>query len=233
MRFKSLYFLSTLILLINACTKEHAVIGTASVNVVNASPGVLNAKIKTVTVDGNYSQLNGVNYGQNNVFTIPVIDPALTIVSGEDTTKILYNDNITSEPGNVYTLFLAGNNGEDIILDKDDFPVNIDSSFGLRFTNLSSGSPAITIKIAGVPAVEEFSNISYKAITSFKSYSAKKSDPANFIFEARDALTDSLYSTLAIRSVPSNKFRNITLAFVGQLGQTGTSAFKLIAINNF
>jgi hypothetical protein len=81
---------------------------------------------------------------------------------------------------------------------QDHIPSHTDSSAGLRFIDLSPGSAAFSINLAGnSPSQTEFSNLGYKQISAFKSYPANSSIGGSYNFEIRTQENDSLITTFS------------------------------------
>jgi hypothetical protein len=198
--------------------------------------------IANLVLNGTAAKLNGntvpaqninINAGAN--FSLPVGDSRLYIWPLGDSLNPYYNKIITSGSQEIYTLFLAGPVGAvEPVLIKENLPAHTDSSFGIRFINLSPGSPAIKFTRSTTPTVAETGNLNYKDIADFKTYPALSVN-STYTFQARNATTDALIAsiTLAGASIATGlpRFNNITLALRGVVG--GTPAPGISRINNF
>jgi len=216
---------------ISSCKKSNDLVVAASLDVVNASPGVSNAKVRTPIATGYFSVLKGVNYGSNSVFNIPTGSVPISMTNADDTTKPFYFTTINCNAGQIYSYFISGASGEDIISNKDVIPIRTDSSFGLRFINLSYNSSSLNVTLSVSPTSNEFTGITYKTITDFKNYPAKFTDPSTYTFQALDD-SGNLISTLDVTTANYVQ-KNITLVLMGMLGGSGTTAPGLFLVNNF
>ena len=218
---KPFYILFITTNFIASCEKEKAPIPAASLNVINTSPDIPNAKVSTPKT-GYYSQLIGVNSGSNFVFTLPAGSPSIVITNGNDTIKPLYNSALTAGFGQVFSLYIAGSEGNDIFLKQDTIPVRMDSSVGIRFVNLLPGSSPVSVNILGSPNGSEISNLSYKDFSGFKSYPADNNViSTGYYFEFRNAISGDLLTTFNTidyfhPAVPV--FKNITIILFGSPG---------------
>jgi len=234
---KYLFFVVITGIITASCKKDDVPpVANISINVVNASPGISNAKIKTTNANGYYNQLSGVNYGSFAVFTMPQRSPNVSISSSTDTAQVLYSSNIPaiedkSGGSTVYSLFIAGAVGEDILLSPDNIPFHADSTLGVRFINLSKNSSPVSINIQGQANGSEESSLAYKSLSEFKSYSAT-SAVSDYSFEFRDAASGSLittYTVSGVNALPNYAlFKNLTIVFYGPLGSQST-----FGVNNF
>jgi len=214
-------FLAAFIL--ESCEKAAAPIPSVSLNVINTSPGVPNAKVSTPAT-GYYSQIIGVNAGSNFVFTLPVGSPSITITDGLDSVKPLYTNKIA---GDIYSLYVTGQGGNDIILNKESIPAHVDSSVGIRFANLSPGSDPISINIKDRANGSEVSSLVYKGISDFKDYTAViPFSSSGYAFEFRDAATGDSLTTYNTGVLPV--FKNLTVILYGDPGSQRT-----MRVNNY
>ncbi len=218
-----------------ACKKSTVdITPLASVNIINASVNVASIK-PNFTGPGlpNYYNLitTTVSYGANSVF--PVLANAnvpLTIINSTDSTTALYKTNLSLTNGGVYSLYLAGQStAVDTIMVKESIPSYTDSSCGVRFINLSYNSNPIVVTQSATPTVADFSSLSYRSYSAFKTYPAL-STTNTYAFQVRDATTMALLGSYTL-TVP--RFFNCTLAWVGQTGGTGSNVPKVQRINNY
>ncbi|MES2328197.1 MAG: hypothetical protein V4539_01255 [Bacteroidota bacterium] len=205
----------------------------ASLNFVNASVNVGTAKAVFTGVGGTnfYSAATAVAYGANTVYGVTAnISVPMTVVNYADTTKAIASANLNLTNAGIYSLFLAGqSNAVDTIMVKENLPTYTDSVCGVRFINLSYNSNPITITLSTSTTVEEFSGLSYKNYSAFKSYPSLAATP-NYTFQVKDATTKAVLGTYAFTPY---RFFNVTLAWIGQTGATGTNAPKVIRVNNY
>lgn len=241
---KYLFFVVITGVMIASCKKDdvpHE--ANISVNVINASPGISNAKVKTTNANGYYSQLSGVNYGNFAVFTMAQSSPTISISSSTDTTHVLYSNSIPTSAdktgsSTVYSLFIAGAAGEDMLLNPDNIPYHPDSSLGVRVINLSKNSNPVNVTLSTSTTANEFSGISYKTITDFKNYAAATASPNSYTFQFRDATTNAVLGSFAMNNINNGtggntspnayRFRNFTLVLMGVPGSQ-----SVFVVNNY
>jgi len=220
-----------LLFTISSCKKENDFVPAASLNVINASPGISSAQVQTPYATGYFNQLIEIGYGSNFVFNIPTGKVGIGISTSVDTTKPAYTTQLTTNGGDIYSYFIAGSAGEDIISNKDVIPVIADSSFGLRFINCSYNSDPVNVTLSTSSGSNEFSAIAYKSLTGFKNYSARAADPSTYTFEVWDGNGNQL-ATLDV-ATPNYVKKNITLVFQGIIGASGSTSPGLFIVNNF
>lgn len=222
-----------------ACKKDTpAVTPLSTLNFVNATVnlGVVKANFTNTTTKGGsyqfYSQITtSVGYGANVIFPVlSDVGTPLTIAPVADTTMPAYSGSLNLANGGSYSLYLAGSVGSvDAILLRDTLPHYSDSVCGVRFINLSYNSnPIIAVQTIS-PATIDFSSLSYKQISEFKTYAAGVVN-TSYSFQVRDAGTDSV---LGAYTLTTPYFHNVTLAWIGQKGATGLNAPKIVRINNY
>ena len=209
----------------------------ASVNLVNATVNLAGVKAN-FSWEGNkggiqyYSQISTtVGYATNYVYSVLAVpNVPLIVVSSADTTKTILQTSLTFNNGGIYTLYFSGIVGAvDTLLVPESLPGHTDSTCGVRFINLSFNSKPILVTQSITPTVMEFNSLSYKQYSDFKDYPASPNNKA-YTFQVRDGGTNALLGTYSF-SAPC--FRNVTLAWVGQTGGSGTYAPKLIRVNNY
>jgi len=209
----------------------------ASLNMVNATVN-LDGVQANFTRPGSkagiqyYSDISTViGYGTNSVYSMLAKQGIpLTVVSGADTTKTIFEGSFNFNEGGIYTLYFSGIVGAiDTLLVAEKFPVHTDSTCGIRFINLSFNSQPIVVTQPITPTLREFNSLSYKQFSDFKGYPAGLNNN-EYTFQVRDAATDSLLGTYNF-SAPC--FRNVTLAWIGQIGGSDTYATQVIMVNNY
>jgi hypothetical protein len=222
-------------LLIISCQKsEINLTPLSSLNVINAIVNLNTALVNFNSTPGSHEQgqsyadiTQTVPFGTNYIYGVLAGKSVnMVVVSAEDTTSIIYNTTVNLVNGGVYSLYLAGQIGSvDTVFAKDNIPSYIDSSTGVRFINLSQGSTVVNVTLDATQSTNEFSNIAYKQITDFKTYSGTATN-ASYTFDVFQASNDSL---LAQYTLSTPIFKNVTLALTG-IPSTGLS---IAQINNF
>lgn len=155
-----------------------------------------------------------------------------------DTLNTVYKGDITMEARSIHTLFLMGTlTAVDTSFTTDNIPAfaPADSLIGVRFINVSKGSNplAINIKNQTTPFI---TNLTYKSVSAFQGYSAKKVVPAvtGYIFEIRDpSAANKLIATYTLTSLTTRLGKSITVALRGIQGGTGVNAQAVFAVNNY
>lgn len=174
------------------------------VNVVNSGQPVRIGSNRLIVSNNNNGQFS-FRAGNNNLYIWPVTDSL----------HPYYNQPLSTGSGEIYSIFLSGDTtAVDGVVVKDNIPYRQDSSFGVRFINLSSGSSPVKINLMDSPGISEFGNLSYKQISDFKSFPALAAS-TGFTFEVRLVTTDSLLTSTEISSNNIPRFRNITLVYRG------------------
>lgn len=141
--------------------------------------------------------------------TTPAV-PAVTYFSG--TLPVNNSSN--------YSLFLTGASPSqiDTVLISESYTRTYsDSSFGVRFINLSLSPNPISVDIKGGANGSEVQSLSYKGYSRFIKHPALVSTPS-YIFEFRDVVTGTLLSSYTLTTP---YYHNVTLAFRGKAGAYG------------
>jgi hypothetical protein len=155
-----------------------------------------------------------------------------------DTLNTLFKGNVTMEPKSIHTLFLSGTlTTVDTAFTTDNIPAfaAADSLIGVRFINVSKGSNPLAVNIKGV-ATPFLSNLTYKSVSGFVGYSAKKVVPAvtSYAFEIRDpSAANKLIATYTLTPLTTRLGKSITVALRGIQGGTGVNAQAVFAVNNY
>ncbi len=212
---------------------------TTTVNVINAAVNVTGVKVNTNNAPVTYLTASQVSYGASALFFLQKPSANLSIVASSDTSNYLLNKTLAFNAGLV-TIYIAGQSGtvDTLIREEQNYPfirtdvITPDSSINLRFVNLSPNSAGVTINIKG-SSTNETSNLPYKGITNFKSYTAKSTN-TSYVFEIRDASASTLLFTYTFSVTATNRFKNVALIIKGLQGTTtGTNAFGVFPANYF
>jgi hypothetical protein len=237
-----------------SCKKNNATAqGTAALTVINAVVG--SAPLITNfsgSYQLNYSMAQKLSYGSYNAtvneFSAYDGTARLALYQIPDTTDHsipLYNLNLKLPVKTIHTLFLTGKVATpDSLLLTDNPPYHTasDSSMGIRFVNLSAGSVPVNVTLSTTTTMSEFSNIAYKGSTDFKNYPTIRVI-SSYTFQVRNASTNAVISSFTFSGINNGtgsnlsnnnyRFRNFTLALIGQPGGTGSASQKLLLINNY
>jgi hypothetical protein len=230
--------ISAVVFTFAACKKEYNV-GTnlANINILHAIVNVPTLIVNTSGKKGVWNLLSAptantskVNYGfgLGNTFTAG-IPSALTIVSSADTLRPLYQaSGFMPQPGELYTLFLAGRaDAVEPVLIKEQLVPRADSATGVRFVNLVSNSGPISVNIRNI-ATPEVAGLSYKQVSDFKVYDAHKVN-SSYVFEMRDASN----ALLASFTYTVARTFNVTLVLRGLIGGAAPNAPTITKLNHY
>lgn len=180
-------------------------------------------------------------FGTGKLYYPPVGNSNMVVVPALDTNSVLFNTSRTIQ-SKVYTLYLTGTKAavDTMFREEVNFPfiatgANIpplaDSVVNVKFTNLSTGSPALKIKLS-TGTTNEVDNLPYKGISSWKAYPAKQASTL-YIFQIRRVDTDALITTYSFSATATNRFKNVALVIRGAFGTTGATGFGISPINYF
>lgn len=138
------------------------------------------------------------------------------------TSKPLYDLNLKLKQGSINKLYFTGSvEHPDYLLSTFVPPAYnaADSTFGIRFLNLSYQSKPVNVYLVGNGERKEVEGLAYKGATEFKRYAAPLKTGA-YTFEFRDQESQKLlatYTTSGVGVATENlwRFRNFTLALIG------------------
>jgi hypothetical protein len=211
----------------------------ANINVVNAAVNAGTVKVNNFGVPviwATYSGANAtVNFSAFKNYTVNAGNAPITIVPTSDTLTPIYNNSIATTGGDVYSLYLAGQNPTyEAILVKETIPAiaYTDSSVNVRVINLVANSTPINVTLSTTTTVNEFADLAYKQSSPFKNYAAKVANGANYAFQIRKASDNSVLATGTV-TLASTRFHSVTLVFKGLIGGTGTNVPGVLQVNNF
>ncbi len=214
-----------------SCKKSNIGSDLVSINMIQANFNLSGVYIYFTNSDSAfYAHQAVIPFGAAAEYSTAPNSP-LVIVSTSDTSVHLLSTMLNLTPGGIYSLYLAGDVSHiDTLLMQDVLPSYSDSSGGVRFINLSTGSLPVKVNLQGNdPSQTEFNSIGYKQITPFKSYTG--SGGTNFYtFEIRDQTSDSLLSTFTW-SVPL--FKNSTLIVSGSEDPAVGIPINIFQVNNY
>lgn len=253
--FKSIIAVTLLQILILSCTKDKTLPGSSSLTVINAvvnSNQLVTNFSNDYTLPGYYKNAQKLSYGSYsstvNVFGSFSGATNLTLYQIPDTMPHsipLYNLALSLPVASIHTLFLTGlATAPDTLFTTDQPPYHsaADSTVGVRFVNLSPGSNPVNITLSTSTTVNEFNNITYKGLSTFKNYPAISS-VSSYTFQFRDATTNAVIASFTMSGINNGtgtntstnnyRWRNVTIALIGSPGGAGTAAQKTLLINNY
>lgn len=202
-----------------------------------ANPGYyLYRKASTLTygiLDGNTGKLNVENTTQRiRLFQFPDTTAA---------SQPLFDLNLQIGKGSINSLFLTGTvSHPDYLLDVavPSYHNKTDSTFGVRFINLSYQSKPVNVYVIGDGERKEVEALAYKGVTSYKNYGAL-AKTGTYTFEFRDQETQqvlAVYTLLGAGKGTENlwRYRDFTLALIGIPGAADPlQQQKTFMINNY
>jgi len=239
MRYATTFGLMSILAAVS-CKKNSTVpLSPVAFNVVNVMP----ASNPIIPVFGTkdpieyFANANQIGYPGSYEYSPSSGSTSLYVIQADDTTlsdkkQKMLNGQFSLIPGGIYSLFLAGDTtSPDTLFLRDNITNYTDSSAGVRFINLSTGSLPMSVTILGNPASEtEFANIGYKGVSGFRKYPAGPSAGGYYIFTVRDqASGDSLTSLLWFYTVG----RNSTLVMSGTENPFNSNLLQVYQMNNY
>jgi hypothetical protein len=190
--------------------------------------------------------------GMDSVFVVQQND---TLDIGAKAPGMMFYSVMNLNPGDIYSLFLTGadTSSPDYLFTTDSLPHygSGDSTVGIRFVNLSTGSNPMSINLEGSSNGSEVADLSYKGITAFKRY-VNNSTTMDYLFVIRDAATgDSLTQFDFLQSGSNNSgfgltdpsngsnngnlltFKNITIVIYGSENPASNFPLNATLIDNY
>ena len=254
---KSVYILFVALLMggffLAGCNKTLPTYPVASLNVVNTLPTsapLILVQGSITAVIGNFSGIGALSYGSTAVLTPMSGSEALyALQKNADTVAVnaqgggtfMFDGSLSFAAGSLYSLFITGadTSNPDFVFVQDTVAQRTDSTVGVRFVNLSTGSNPVSVDIKGQANGSVVPVLAYKGITGFMSFPTT-SAISSYIFEFRDAGSGSLLASYTLSGVNTNSstvantvlFRNLTIALIGQPAG-GMVAQTCIRVNSF
>ena len=234
-----------------SCKKERQQPIVSSLIVVNAVPGSTPLVVNfTGSQPSNfYAGAAKINYGildQFSRFNMETTEQPLTLYQYPDTfstSKPIFNLNLHLEKGSINSLFLMGTVAKPDYLFLSSVPpyhAVRDSTFGIRFVNLSYQSKPVNVYLIANGEQKEIDGLAYKGITPYKNYTARAADNS-YVFEFRDQETQNVIASYVLKDLSQAnekenlwRYRNFTLALIG-LPDTAVpeQKQKIFLINNY
>lgn len=234
-----------------SCKKEREEPVVSSLILVNAVPGSAPLAVNfTGTQPSNfYSAAARISYGildQFSRFNMETTEQPLALYQYPDTlstSKPLFNLNLHLEKGSINSLFLMGTVAQPDYLFLSAVPpyhAVRDSTFGIRFVNLSYQSKPVNVYLIANGERKEIDGLAYKGITPYKNYTAFAADDS-YVFEFRDQETQNVIASYVLKDLGQAnekenlwRYRNFTMALIG-LPDTAVpeQKQKIFLINNY
>lgn len=236
----SIWCILTIMLFLESCKKAVVEVKSpATVNVINAIPtsaGIIPVFGTTAAIQyfRNAQELGytgfGVYYrnnGNNNIY----------ILEDRDTTSLaikssLFMGTLDLKSGNVYSLFLTGDTTKvDTLLVEDHIPYYSDSTSAVRFVNLSTGSPAISVSLQGNSTPEpEFADLRYKTVSTWKGYSATSDIGGAYTFVISDKITGNELTEFTWYYTP---YKSNAIVISGSTDPTSDTSLQVFEVNYY
>jgi hypothetical protein len=212
------------------------------VNLINGSNGIVtnfSPAVGSKTMDDTlqyYATAAEINYGSFIEFSSYSGNQPIAIVSITDTTVDEWSGMVTLPVGSIHSLYFVGPETLhiDTLLITDNLPYYPagDSVIGVRFINLATGTNPVSVDIQGNSGSPITTGLGYKAVTTFSALPATSNNPSSgqYVFEFRDAMTDSLLATYSYNNL--YLFKNVSV-ILGAMEQNGTISFNTTMVNDF
>jgi hypothetical protein len=239
-----------------ACKKETKLFDACSVTVVNAIVGsnpIITDFNQVHPIATYYATATQINYSSFYQFSMRSGSYSFVAYQTTDTLTSIYNvANHEKEfdflPKGIYTIFLCGQvtpilKSEAVIV-SENIPAysSTDSVMGIRFINLSPGSDPVNVTLSTSTNINEVSNLVYKNISIFKSYSTTAAINS-YTFQFRDPITNSIITSITLSGINNGtgsntssnnyRFRNFTLVLKGISGGLGSNAQSAFLVNHY
>lgn len=235
-----------------SCKKEEPLSVTSSLIVANAVAGS-----KQLIVNLNeganpnyylYGAASTLKYGileaNDGKLSVENTTQRIRLFQSPDTTTAsqpLFDLKLQIARGSVNSLLLTGTvSHPDYLLDTTVPPFHNqpDSTFGVRFTNLSYQSKPVNVYMISNGERKDVEGLAYKGISGYKKYVAL-AETGTYIFEFRDQETQqvlAVYTLEGAKMATENlwRYRNFTLALIGIPGTADPAQKqKTFMINNY
>jgi hypothetical protein len=244
-------FIMLSIVLISCKKNEISLPVISSLTLVNAVPG--SAKL-IVNLNGTTSA-KGYTYGGAVYLDYGVFVPGNKLTTFNEkqplglfkfpdtnaTSKPLFDLQLQLNKGSINSLFLMGtvtNPDHLLVTDVPPFHEQRDSTFGIRFANLSYQSKPISVYLIASGEQKEIDGLLYKGVTDYKNYPAL-AKTGDYKFEFRDKESQKVlatYKLIGVNNDPVNlwRYRNFTLALIGLPNTTDPEQTQTtLLINNY
>ncbi|TCC84485.1 DUF4397 domain-containing protein [Pedobacter hiemivivus] len=235
-----------------SCKKEEPLPVTSSLIVANAVAGskplIINLNEGANPSYYLYDRASALKYGilESNDGKLNVENPTqrIRLFQFPDTTVTslpLFDLKLQIAKGSINSLLLTGTvSHPDYLLDTTlpPFHNQPDSTFGVRFTNLSYQSKAVNVYLISNGERKEVEGLIYKGISGYKKYAAL-AKTGTYTFEFRDQETQQVLAVYTLEGAAKAtenlwRYRNFTLALIGIPGTADPAQQqKTFMINNY
>jgi hypothetical protein len=260
-----IYLVGLISVIVVACQKTGttpASAGPAAITIVNAIPttNFIIPILNTFSpVPDYFYNAEQIYYGNFLEYSPPGGHDTIYVVHDNDTVDIslksatlTYSGILNLNTGSIYSLFLTGadTTSPDYLFTIDSLPyhTSVDSTVGIRFVNLSTGSNPISINLEGSPNGSEVGNLAYKGITAFKDYTCNSTTTnSGYLFVVRDMVTGDSLISFGINGVGSGNgiglidpnngkpliFKNVTIAVYGSENPASSYSLSMMLIDDY
>lgn len=217
---------------LNSCKKNTGYTAPASFNIINAMVGT-DRIVTEFGIDRSLLyiiQSKFSVYGDHNMYvqmSLPDGNHSLTAYSYPDTLSkdaALASLSLDVRSAEMVNLFFVGDKTHpDTLLVREEFPVHKygDSTFSIRFLNLSPGSNPVRVEVDGM-AQPVVSNLAYKARGGWNTFSAR-SDAGTYVVRFKDQVSGNEIASYTIADAGSSsdfapniwRKNNVTIALIG------------------
>lgn len=222
----------TLLAGLSSCKKDKSSPSNASLNMINC---MVDTKyiISDFGIDRSFRYLwetKFATYAEHNFYaqlSLPVGSHPVTIYNYPDTLSkdaALKTITIEAKAADMLSLFFVGDKAHpDTMLIREEFPAHVygDSSFSVRFLNLSPGSSPVRVEVDGMPQTL-VSNLAYKARSGWNTFSAK-ADAGVYVIRFKDQVSGNEIASYTISDAAGTgdftpniwRKNNVTIALIG------------------
>ena len=194
-------------------------------------------------VNNQQSSFDQTEFTTSNMFTLPALSTKVEFYSQQDTLphdKPLISTSMETAPGASYLMFIIGTKSNpDFSVVKDSFPSAIlsDSSFFIRFSNISEESP-VSVNIKGQAVGSLVQQLPFKSSSGFHAIRIDKNLP-DYEFEIRDQASGTLITSYHLIGINSDiafsvamMYQPLTLILTGRAGAAPPNEQKIKIIKH-
>ena len=230
------------ILFCMSCNEEEDFSKAAALRVIHGVSDAPSVHVNYIGIETlNFSINPELGYGQDELYTLPAnVARDIAFTYSVDTTRQVFNQELTLSPGQISSLFLVGDSANlSGFLLTETFQNYSDSVFGVNFVHAANGLEALQVRVIQTDTAGAndttlvSSSLSAQSATGFEQYEAT-GRIEKYTFEYLDA-SDSVLADYLIDPFDfSAVFRNITVPIIGKPDDgEGNSTLKTIDIDNF
>jgi len=228
------------------------------VNVIpNSAPVIPVINTTSASLIDYFSNANAIGYNNYYEYSPPSGNDTVYVVQrnsdtlelGPKSAGLMFYNILDLKAGSIYSLFLTGadTSSPDYLFTTDSLPYQspTDSTVGIRFVNLSTGSNPISINLEGSPNGSEVGSLPYKSITGFKNYLSNSTvTNSGYLFVIRDFASGDSLTSFNLNGIgigngvglmdPNGNplvFRDVTIAVYGSESSMSTPLMTMLVDN--